>query len=348
LNTKPVDAIANAVLYEGYMLYPYRASSVKNRQRFNFGVLYPESYSEAQSGADACSLQTECLVEGASISSLEVRVRFLKLVDRSVRELRTSQPDGRISFESVPLLEVGGKRFVPWQEAVECEVTVPACNLNKLSTAPLRWDFAFPSQEGTEPLRDASNKIVGMIIRKGESVQGTVEVSAMHAGDQLLKVQVRVKNLTSLDGHASRDEALTQSLVSAHVLLGVVNGQFVSLLEPPENLNELASSCQNVGAWPVLVGNAGERDTMLASPIILYDYPQIAPESPGDLFDGTEIDEILALRILTMTEDEKREMRSTDDRARKMLERTESLPMEHLMKLHGTLRELRSLKEETP
>jgi hydrogenase maturation protease len=170
----------------------------------------------------------------------------------------------------------------------------------------------------------------------------------MHAGDQLLKVQVRVNNLTPFDGHTSRDEALAQSLVSAHVLLGVADGQFVSLLEPPENLNELASSCQNVGAWPVLVGNAGERDTMLASPIILYDYPQIAPESPGDLFDGTEIDEILALRILTMTEDEKREMRSTDDRARKMLERTESLPMEHLMKLHGTLRELRSLKEETP
>ncbi len=330
------------------MLYPYRGSSVKNRQRFNFGVLYLKSYSEAQSGADACSLQTECLVEGACLSSLEVKVRFLMLVDRSVRQLQTSQPDGRISFESVPLLEVGGKRFVPWQEAVECEVTVPACDLDRLTAAPLRWDFAFPAKEGTEPLRNASNKIVGMIIRKGESVQGTVEISAMQAGDQLFKVRMRVNNLTPFDGHTIRDEALAQSLVSAHVLLGVVDGQFISLLEPPEKLKDLASSCQNVGAWPVLVGNAGERDTMLASPIILYDYPQIAPESPGDLFDGTEIDEILALRILTMTEEEKREMRSTDDRARKMLERTESLPMEHLMKLHGTLRELRSLEEETP
>jgi hypothetical protein len=131
------------------------------------------------------------------------------------------------------------------------------------------------------------------------------------------------------------------SLVSAHTLLGVADGQFVSLLEPPENLKEIAASCQNLGVWPVLVGTEGERDTMLASPIILYDYPQIAPESPGDLFDGTEIDEILALRILTMTDAEKSEMRNGDDRARQMLERTESLPMEHLMKLHGTLRELR-------
>jgi hydrogenase maturation protease len=120
------------------------------------------------------------------------------------------------------------------------------------------------------------------------------------------------------------------------------------LLEPPEDLKGVAASCQNVGAWPVLVGAEGDRDTMLASPIILYDYPQIAPESPGDLFDGTEIDEILALRILTMTDDEKSEMRNTDERARKMLERTENLPMEHLMKLHGTLRESRSLKEDMP
>jgi hypothetical protein len=125
----------------------------------------------------------------------------------------------------------------------------------------------------------------------------------------------------------------------------VENGQFVSLLDPPENLKELAASCQQIGVWPVLVGNEGARDTMLASPIILYDYPQIAPESPGDLFDGTEIDEILALRILTMTDGEKQEMRQTDERSRKMLERTENLPLKDLMKLHGTLRELRPSPE---
>ena len=79
---------------------------------------------------------------------------------------------------------------------------------------------------------------------------------------------------------------------------------------------------------------------MLSSPIILYDYPQVAPESPGDLFDGAEIDEILSLRILTLTDEEKAEMRRSDDRARRILERTETLPPEHFMKLHGTLRGL--------
>ena len=118
-----------------------------------------------------------------------------------------------------------------------------------------------------------------------------------------------------------------QSLVSAHIVLGVVEWSVrVACSSRRKICSDLAASCQNVGAWPVLVGAEGERDTMLASPIILYDYPQIAPESPGDLFDGTEIDEILALRIMTMTDEEKREMRNTDDRARKILERTEALP----------------------
>ena len=90
----------------------------------------------------------------------------------------------------------------------------------------------------------------------------------------------------------------------------------------------------------------GQNDTMLASPIILYDYPQIAPESAGDLFDGTEIDEILSLRIMTMTDEEKREMRGSDERARQMLERTEAMPAEQFMKLHGALRGLRKLNEE--
>jgi hypothetical protein len=353
MNTKSVDAIANAVLYEGYMLYPYRPSSVKNRQRFNFGVLYPKSYNDTQTGSDVCSMQTECLVSGSAFSAVEIRVRFLKLVDRSVRKLIEPMQalEGAPAFEPVPLLEVEGRGFASWQEAIECEVTVPACNLDALCATPLEWNFTFPATEDTELLRDSKSQLVGLITKKQERIQGAAEITATPVTDGLFKVQVRVKNLTLLEDHCvqtSRDAALMRSLVSTHILLGVVDGQFISLLEPPDNLKDLATSCQNFGAWPVLVGAEGARDTMLASPIILYDYPQIAPESPGDLFDGTEIDEILALRILTMTDDEKREMRSTDERARKMLDRTETLPMEHLMKLHGTLRELRSLKEEMP
>ncbi len=117
------------------------------------------------------------------------------------------------------------------------------------------------------------------------------------------------------------------------------------MIDPPDSLKEAVAECKNIGTWPVLAGDEGQRDGMLSSPIILYDYPQIAPESPGDLFDGTEIDEILALRILTLTDEEKHEMRHADERARQILERTETMPAEHFMKLHGVLRGLRPPNE---
>ena len=109
----------------------------------------------------------------------------------------------------------------------------------------------------------------------------------------------------------------------------------------------LPRACKNVGTWPVLVGEDGQRDAMLSSPIILYDYPKIAPESPGALFDGTEIDEILSLRIMTLTDQEKLEIGRTDERARQILERTESMPPEQFMKMHGVLRGLRDSQEQT-
>ena len=87
MNVGVVEQIAKAVLYEGYMLYPYRPSSVKNQQRWNFGVLCPQSYSVAQKGSEAWTMQTECLVEGSAMTGLEVRVRFLQLVARTVGQL---------------------------------------------------------------------------------------------------------------------------------------------------------------------------------------------------------------------------------------------------------------------
>jgi hydrogenase maturation protease len=344
MNAYLIDAIAKAILYEGYMLYPYRPSSVKNRQRFNFGVLYPHSYAESQAGSDAWNMQTECLVEGGA-SEIEVKVRFLKLIARTTfgSETPASEQPASPEFASTSL---------PWQEAFECEVSVPPVKLNALTDTALEHPFVFPAKEETESLRDANGRAVGLIERRQEAVLGSVELRATRLAEQLFKLQVRVINLAppakSDPNQSTRDSALMQSLVSAHIVLGVTDGQFVSLLEPPDAMKDAAATCQNVGAWPVLVGAVGERSTLLASPIILYDYPQIAPESPGDLFDGTEIDEILALRIMTMTDGEKAEMRNTDDRARQILERTESLPVEHLARLHGTLRDLHSMKEEVP
>jgi hydrogenase maturation protease len=130
----------------------------------------------------------------------------------------------------------------------------------------------------------------------------------------------------------------------------VHGGEFVSSTDVPDKWQSASAECLNKGLWPVLIGTAAERDTMLASPIILYDYPQLAPESPGNLFDSTEIDEILTLRILTLTDDEKRMAASVDARARDLLARTDALGEEQLMNLHGTIRGLRpaaSVQEQT-
>ena len=291
-----VEKIANAVLYEGYMLYPYRASAIKNKQRFNFGVLYPREHCDRQQGSDACEMQTQCLVLVSAASSLEapitvqVKVRFLQMIAREDR-----------------------------QEGIARDVSTPACDLETIAAVPFRQYFAF------EPLT------------------GELELAATRVNDTLYKITLAVRNCAALDHPDARDreETLLQSLVSVHSILHVKGGTFLSSIDPPEGFREAAAECCNLGAFPVMVGDEGQRDIMLSSPIILYDYPQIAPESPGDLFDGTEIDEILALRILTMTDEEKLEVRNGDERARLILERTETLPAEHFQKLHGALRGLR-------
>jgi hypothetical protein len=352
MDLRLVERLVNAVLYEGYILYPYRASAVKNRQRFNFGALCPESYSLARQGTDAWSMQTACLVLDKGRSTIDIKVRFLHLMARQIGKLTTpihelrdgAEPDYRI----VDKLEVGDQLYQTWEEAIEREVSVPNLDLNQLVNEALHHAFAFGSTREAEPLRDPDGKLVGVIVRKQESIEGTIEVSAERVGDNLFKATARILNRASLeDAHSSsRDEALMRSLLSTHTILGLHDGEFVSLLDPPEALRDQARACENIGAWPVLVGEAGERDCMLSSPIILYDYPEIAPESPGDLFDGTEIDEILTLRIMTLTDEEKRAMRGVDERARRILERTETMPVEQMMKMHGAMRSLRSAEEE--
>ena len=347
MNLATIDKIAKAVLYEGYMLYPYRPSSVKNQQRWNFGVLCPQSYNEAQNGTEAWTMQTECLVEGSSLTGLEVRVRFLQLVARSVGELivpvREVSPDAVPESRAVDRLIVNGRLYQPWQEAVEREVILPVFSLDALIHSPLSQSFVFSAGRQLEYLQNEHGLITGVIIRDQSALQGVVETRSERVGDDLFKVSVHIRNRThfAISRQTSREDALLSSLVSTHTVLGVRDGNFISLLAPPDPLTENAASCKNIGTWPVLVGEEGQSDTLLSSPIILYDYPRIAPESAGDLFDGTEIDEILSLRIMTLTDDEKREMSQSDERARQMLERTETMPVEQFMKLHGVLRGLR-------
>lgn len=258
--------IADAILYEGYMLYPYRPSALKNRQRWTIGGISPGS-----------SFQAQFLVETEDEPDVSVTARFLHLLRRE---------DGV-------------------EEGIPCETGI--------------GQFEFEAGARQVPVR------------------GEVEYATERLSPDTHRITVRVRNLSNLADPLA-------VLASTHAIAEVGNGNFVSLTDPPEALRQEASQCVNQGVWPVLAGKAGSRRHMLISPIILYDYPQVAPESAGDLFDGTEIDEILSLRIMTLTDEEKDEVRASDPRARRVLERTEALSASEMTKLHGVLRNPRAFQ----
>ena len=337
-----VERVAAAVLYEGYVLYPYRPSSVKNQQRWNFGVVCPESYSVAQKGTEAALMQTQCLIVANKTTQFRVSVKFLQLIAREVSAALGTTSE-ITNFQPVNSLEHDGRLYNTWQEAIERQVGPVAINLADSEQNIELVEFALPPETQVEELRNSDrSEVIGQITRRQGALTGSVsiEVSACSHLSGAFKLTVQVRNTTAFTNadEKSRDEALLCSFVSTHTVLNIENGEFVSLLDPPAEFSNAATECKNIGTYPVLIGMGGEKDCMLSSPIILYDYPQIAAESPGDLFDGTEIDEILTLRILTLTEEEKREIRASDDRARQLLERTEMLPLEEFMKLHGAMK----------
>lgn len=351
MNLESAEKIVNAVLYEGYILYPYRPTAIKNRQRWTFGGLFPAGSRAARKHGDPSRMQLEVPVLGTASSRLDLRIRFLHLTMRQAGEL--PQPLDQLShgqepsYRPVPVLEIGGERHFSWQEAVEREfaTSVP---LGELCEGENRVQFACPPDRDIQPLRDDDGRIAGILVRSQLPLEVEIAMSARPDAGGGYRLKVVVENRTVLeDPGVAREEAQLQAMASTHAILGIEAGEFVSLLDPPGALKEIAESCDNRGCWPVLVGEEGRRDTLLASPIILYDYPQIAPESPGDLFDGLEIDELLTLRILTMTPQEKQEMAAVDERARTLLERTEGLTTEEMAAMHGALRNLRAVDERS-
>jgi hypothetical protein len=345
--TDPVEKIAAAVLYEGYVLWPYRRSAQKNQRRWTFGGVYPRAYSEAEGGNDPWLMQTQCLIAGED-PTVDVQVRFLHVVERRVGryvggglETRPYQGVGE-RLEFVDELRVGGERYLAWEEAAEREVVIPGLGLADLDP-PMRAGISILAGTEEKPLLDEKGQTVGALVRSWRSLTGTVEVGAERVEKELFRLTVRIMNTAPWNGE-DREETLEQTLVSTHTILRTENGEFVSLMDPPEELKRFAEECENVKTWPVLAGEEGDRHTILSSPIILYDYPQIAPESPGDLFDGGEIDQLLTLSILSLTDEEKEEARATDPRARVILDRSESLTEEDLMGLHGAVRGFQTLR----
>jgi hypothetical protein len=190
----------------------------------------------------------------------------------------------------------------------------------------------------------ADGSIAGRLVRSSLPVAGVLRLTAkqLPGPHGLRRLRLRLENRTPWSNRpdGERTEALRRSMVAAHLLLSVAGGKFVSLLDPPEWATGYAAQCENIGTFPILAGETGRSDLMLSAPIILYDHPRVAPESTTAFFDATEIDELLSLRTLTMTDAEKREARGTDSRAAAIIEQVEDMPPEALDRLHGAVRHL--------
>ncbi|HTR93263.1 MAG TPA: hypothetical protein VMI73_16145 [Trebonia sp.] len=312
MSTGEVRRIADAVLYEGYILYPYRASAQKNRSRWQFGVLMPPGYA-ATDPSESTALHAECVFEHGGQPAVEVVVRFL-------------QVQRRHTASGTPSV---------WDEAVEQEVAVTVPSAVLLGDGALHR-FAIPGGEEAETVSGTR------VVRRREPLAGSVSVHAtpLPGPWQAARLTVRVTNESGTAAE-NRDEALPAALVAAHIIITVSGGAFISMTDPPEWASQEVSACQNTGCWPVLAGSGDSRQVMLAAPIILPDHPQIAPESPGELYDGTEIDEILTLRTLALSDEEKAAARATDPRAAALIDRVDAMDMPTMERLHGTIRAMR-------
>jgi hypothetical protein len=316
---RDVRRIADAVLYEGYILYPYRASAQKNRSRWQFGVLMPPAYTAADP-YERSMTQAECVFEHSGQPSAEVTVRFLQVQRRTLEE--AVDP-------AVPPV---------WDEAVEHEVTVVVPSAGLLA-GPSVTEFAIPGGEEHESLAGAR------VARRRESLAGCVSVRAtpLDGPWQAARLTVQVTNQTQPQaaGPMAREQALPAALVAAHMIITMSGGAFFSMTDPPEWVRPEVAACENIGCWPVLAGPPEARQVMLASPIILPDHPEVAAESPGELYDGTEIDEILTLRTLALSQEEKDAARATDPRAAALIDRVDAMDPQTMARLHGTIRTMR-------
>lgn len=325
-------AVGDAVLYEGYLIYPYHAPAAENRApwRSGFGVLMPPAYASPDRGEYAHA-RTECLLEPGKGAALHIRLRFLQAAARAVYQ---RQEDGR--YRPVPSLAVGATTFTGWDEAVEREVDA-VLPVSELLAAPVEVPV---SAEGTEKADEVPG---GRLVRRTRPVTGLLRARAEPLGGPYGGVRLRVEVINTgrwQSQEPSRQDALRRALLAAHLVLAVSSGRFLSLLDPPEWAAPAARACRNERLWPVLIGDPGRDDGMLASPVILYDYPVIKRE--GEPYEVTEIDEILTART-TLTDEEKRAARETDERVRTLAERVDAMPPELLERLHGTVRYLRSV-----
>ena len=280
-------------------------------------MLGPPGAADAGLGEDD-TLAAQFLVDGAP--AITVVVRFLQL------QHRQTERENAGGFEPVHELATASGSWLSWDEAVEYET----------SFGPITFEEPTTTLPVVAPAAtDVESVDGGRLVRQRQEVRGELTVTSEPDG-ALRRVSVRLANVGA--PAMDKSDSIARSMIGTHVIAEAVGGQFVSLLEPPEAAAGAVDRCTQHRCFPVLAGPPGASDVLLISPIILYDHPEVAEQSNTALFDCTEIDEILTLRVMTMTDEEKAQARATDPRAAQIIDQCDAMAPEDMARLHGVLR----------
>jgi hypothetical protein len=195
------------------------------------------------------------------------------------------------------------------QAGAERRVSLPPTTLASLEVDGVGTEFAF------------------------DGITGRIRMAAQRFDERLARVTMCVHNTTPVPGGLDRATALGSSLLSTHVVARVAGARFLSPIDPPEHGAAAVMACAAVNTFPVL---ANDEDTvLLGAAIILPDHPQLAPESRGDLFDATEIEEALLLHVLALSDDARAQIAEHDPAVRAMVERAVAATPQDIVNLHG-------------
>ncbi len=271
---------------------------VKNATPTPFGIVYPSGYADAQPAAYPM-LRLECVLEGSPGAEVSGTVRFLQAAGEGHRGL---------------------------ERRIEVGVGVKLADLTREAR---RYDFSFPREAG-----------------EGE-VRGHAEMEAEMLGPELARIKLTVCNDTVIgegvpgwdtpEADVPRGEALQWSLLSVHPMVEVGDGAtFISPLERDGEAGAAVEACDVKNTFPVLVGK--DDKAVLGAAIVVPEHPELAPESLGNLFDNTEIEEALLLHVQVLSDDERESINQQNDPAvREMIERAEKTTGDEMMSLHGRL-----------
>ena len=305
------------MLYEGYVLWPYRRSAAKNAKRWTFGGVFPPRHNAAHPD-DRAAIQAQCLVEGD--------------------DARSTSASGSSTSSGATCSTPAGCASTSWSPPAR------ACwrGTRRPSASSGRGAIEIPAGTDVEPLAGGARRVV----RSWRGARGRRRGRDGGAARGLSRVTVRVENTTPWPG-GDRDDALRSTLLDAR-RPPRRRGAFVSLTDPPAELADAAAACVNDGVWPVLVGAAASATRCSRRRSSSRTTLGSRPRAPATSSTAGEIDRLLILNMLSLTPDEQDEMRASDPRTREILERCRGLGPDELLPLHGVIREFGAIRDFRP